>query len=162
MQQSHGRVPYIWMPMEFSQAFGFQCNKCRSQGLRNWKVSGVNLPELPSSTWDLFCRMLERAVDVGCITSNGRRSDSALADSGIDDVRVRCWKICKHTWIDTEVFCDDVSGGVGQPIVDHECGSRFVSKRKHVDMITTHPALSKSASSKTKRYSFSSSRPWMV
>lgn len=71
--------------------------------------------------------MLKGVVNVRRVTGNGGRSDSAVANRSIKNVRVGGGKVSKQAWVNTEVFGDDVSWGVRQPIVDHEGSAGRVS-----------------------------------
>lgn len=140
----------------------------RSNRLCNREIGGINLPPLTSTTRRGLRSMLEGAVNIRCITSQLTRTTcdgpelGGLSSGAVKNVWVPLRDLVKHRLVKTEALGNDGLWSLRKPVIKVESSTEKCERGYRKTDITTYPALSKSASSKARRYSFSSSRPWTV
>lgn len=154
--------------MKLAESLGFESDKSCSDGLADREVGRVYLVELSASARHRFARVLKGTIDEGRITRElARRIVGYVsgADGAVEDIWVGRGDVLKNRHIEAKIFGENVSGSASNPVVNIEgcagleCQWLCMFKIGEID---TYPTLSKSASSNTKRNSFSSSSPWTV
>lgn len=113
---------YIGVPMKFSQPTRLEMHKCRRNCLGYWKVGGIDFAEFSSTARNFLRIVLQGPVDIGCAAGQWPISstDLGVGHGAVEDVRVRCWEVCKDRGIDTEVLRNNVLWSMCEPVVDHE------------------------------------------
>ena len=116
--------------------------------------------------WVLQGTIDERSVPAELVAA----SDVLGADGCVEDVRVGGWYVGEHGLVEPEILSEHALGRMSHPVIQVESRSttgeilELGETQAGVTQVKRkpYPTLSKSASSKTKRYSFWSSSPCTV
>ena len=118
---------YVRVPVQLAQTARLERHKRRRNGLADGEVGRVDLVELAAVAANLLGLVLESAVDEGAVAASdgcaGRLGHVARADRRVDDVRVGRGDVVEDGLVDAEVLGEDGLGGVGDPVIDVECGA---------------------------------------
>ena len=110
------------MPVKLAKTLGLKFHDSSNNSGRNGKVPGIDLPEGTPLSRDGLRGMIVGVEDIGAVALQGalRSILEVLTDSAVQDVRELGGTVVEDGGVNTEVLCKDVSGGVGNPVVDHE------------------------------------------
>ena len=110
------------MPVKLTKTLGLKLHDSSSNGGGNGKVLGINLPEGTPLSRNRLRGMIIGVEDIGAVALQGalRSFLEVLTDSAVEDVRKFRRTVVEDGGVNTKVLREDVSGGVGNPVVDHE------------------------------------------
>jgi hypothetical protein len=158
---------YGRMPVQLPHALRLDSDIRRRNRLRNREVRAVDLPPLAAAAGRRLGRVLECAVHVRRVASEfsvAAGHVGVFCGGAVLDVRVGRRERGEDGFGEAERFGKKCARGFGEPVCEVErCAAYFISSLS--DMMgggKSYPALSKSASSNARRYSFSSSKPCTV
>jgi hypothetical protein len=160
-------MTYSRMPMQLPYALRLDNNIRRRNRLRDRKIRAVDFPPLAAATGRRLGGVLKRAVHIRRVAGEFTIAAShvcVFCGGAVLDVRIGRRERGEDGLGEAEGFGEEGAGGFGEPVCEVECcAGEFISSA--LDMMGggyKYPALSKSASSNARRYSFSSSRPCTV
>lgn len=110
------------MPVQLPQPLRLQRHKRSRDSFRDGERRRIHLPKRAALARHRLGLVLAGEVDVRAVAGEEvvRAGNVALADVGLQDVRVDGGQVLEDGGVDAEVLGDDVPGRVREPVVDHE------------------------------------------
>ena len=110
------------MPVELTKPLRLKFHDSSSNSSGDGKVPGIDLPEGTPLSRNRFRGMIICVEDIGAVAlqSSLRSFLEVLTDSAVEDVREFRGTVIEYGRVNTKVLRENVSGGVGNPVVDHE------------------------------------------
>lgn len=122
--------PYSWVPVQLTETSGLDGHDGGGDGLGDGEVAGVDDLDSSTATGSNGRGDLRGVVDVGAVSGEGTIGAGGQSwldvSVSLDDVWVSGRDGVEDGGIDTKVLGQDVLGGVGDPVIDHEGGSRGI------------------------------------
>lgn len=157
---------YGRMPVQLPHALRLDSDIRRRNRLRNREVRAVDLPPLAAAAGRRLGRVLECAVHVRRVASEfsvAAGHVGVFCGGAVLDIRVGRRERSEDGFGEAERLGKECARGFDEPVCQIErCAAYFISDVSEMGGGKSYPALSKSASSNARRYSFSLSKPCTV
>ena len=110
------------MPVELTKPLRLKFHDSSSNSSGDGKVPGIDLPEGTPLSRNRFRGMIICVEDIGAVALQSSLGGflEVLTDSAVEDVREFRGTVIEYGRVNTKVLRENVSGGVGNPVVDHE------------------------------------------